>query len=80
MAKLALDHVIESVATSPLFLGAKTSCARTAAKVVGRELSNRKAATDLLATQLFASVDRRELKQLGNRRVCPTLEVGVGGR
>ena len=68
-------------ATSPLFLGARRRCAKTA-RVAGRGLSNSKDAKDFLAIQLHTSVDGRGLKQqgqtpsckhLGDRWVCPPL-------
>src|SRR5688572_11975642 len=58
------DPVMQSVATSPLFLGARRRCTKTA-RVAGRELSDRKDANILLATQLHSSVDGRRLKQQG---------------
>src|SRR5688572_25922287 len=58
------DPVMQSVATSPHFLGARRRCAKTA-RVAGRVLSNGKDAHDLLATQLHSSVDGRGLKQQG---------------
>ena len=58
------DPVMQSVATSPIFLGARRRCTKTA-RVAGRVLSNGKDANDLLAIQLYASVDGRGLKQQG---------------
>ena len=58
------DPVMQVVATSPIFLGARRKCTQLA-KVAGRELSSSADVSELLSSQLHASEDGRGLRQQG---------------